>query len=44
MFIYLTGIAAPVPAQPQFIVTTPSQFMQGNGSDQTTGGRVDQGT
>ncbi|XWS20809.1 hypothetical protein CRYUN_Cryun30bG0001300 [Craigia yunnanensis] len=34
---YPGGIAAPVPAQPQFIVTTPSQFVQGSGSDQTTG-------
>ncbi|XVF35792.1 hypothetical protein REPUB_Repub19eG0001300 [Reevesia pubescens] len=34
---YPGGTAAPVPAQPQFIVTTPSQFMQGSGSDQTTG-------
>ncbi|XP_022769458.1 RNA-binding protein 24-B-like isoform X2 [Durio zibethinus] len=34
---YPGGIAAPVPAQPQFIVSTPSQFMQGSGSDQTTG-------
>ncbi|XP_039047478.1 RNA-binding protein 24-A-like isoform X2 [Hibiscus syriacus] len=33
---YPGGIAASVPAQPQFIVTTP-QFMQGSGSDQTTG-------
>ncbi|XP_039024517.1 RNA-binding protein 24-A-like isoform X2 [Hibiscus syriacus] len=32
---YPGGIAASVPAQPQFIVTT--QFMQGSGSDQTTG-------
>ncbi|KAK6277538.1 hypothetical protein POUND7_017861 [Theobroma cacao] len=34
---YPGGMATPVPAQPQFIVTTPSQFMQGSGSDQTTG-------
>ncbi|KAJ4702342.1 RNA-binding protein like [Melia azedarach] len=34
---YPTGIAAPVPAQPQFLVPAPSQFMQGSGSDQTTG-------
>lgn len=33
---YPAGIAAPVPAQQQFIVTSP-QFMQGSGSDQTTG-------
>ncbi|XP_012464010.1 uncharacterized protein LOC105783223 isoform X2 [Gossypium raimondii] len=33
---YPGGIAASVPTQPQFIVTTP-QFMQGSGSDQTTG-------
>ncbi|WRX30901.1 hypothetical protein QQP08_023388 [Theobroma cacao] len=26
---YPGGMATPVPAQPQFIVTTPSQFMQG---------------
>ncbi|XP_030951056.1 uncharacterized protein LOC126712634 [Quercus robur] len=35
---YPTGIAAPVAAQPQFIVPAPSpQYMQGSGSDQTTG-------
>ncbi|KAK1554982.1 hypothetical protein Q3G72_020014 [Acer saccharum] len=34
---YPAGIAAPVPAQPQFLVAAPSQFMQGSGSDQTTG-------
>ncbi|KAK9026133.1 hypothetical protein V6N11_038979 [Hibiscus sabdariffa] len=32
---YPRGIAASVPAQPQFVVTT--QFMQGGGSDQTSG-------
>ncbi|KAK7283482.1 hypothetical protein RIF29_13031 [Crotalaria pallida] len=34
---YPSGIAAPVPGQPQFIVPAPSQFMQGSGPDQTTG-------
>ncbi|XP_065881495.1 uncharacterized protein [Euphorbia lathyris] len=34
---YPTGIAAPIPAQPQFIVPAPTQYMQGNGSDQTAG-------
>lgn len=35
---YPTGIAAPVPAQPQFIVPAHSpQFIQGSGPDQTTG-------
>ncbi|XP_048227029.1 RNA-binding protein 24 isoform X3 [Ricinus communis] len=34
---YATGLAAPVPAQPQFIVPAPSQYMQGSGSDQTAG-------
>ncbi|KAJ6999042.1 hypothetical protein NC653_015009 [Populus alba x Populus x berolinensis] len=35
---YHTGIAAAVPAQSQFIVPAPSpQYMQGSGSDQTTG-------
>ncbi|KDP36742.1 hypothetical protein JCGZ_08033 [Jatropha curcas] len=35
---YPTGIAAPVPAQPPFIVPAPSpQYMQGSGSDQTAG-------
>ncbi|GMJ10535.1 hypothetical protein like AT1G76460 [Hibiscus trionum] len=33
---YPGGMAASAPAQPQFIVTT-TQFMQGSGSDQTTG-------
>ncbi|RVX15704.1 hypothetical protein CK203_005759 [Vitis vinifera] len=34
----LLGIAAPVPAQPQFIVPAHSpQFIQGSGPDQTTG-------
>ncbi|GKV33372.1 hypothetical protein SLEP1_g41892 [Rubroshorea leprosula] len=32
---YPAGMATPVPAQPQFILTP--QFMQGSGSDQTTG-------
>ncbi|XP_059460793.1 uncharacterized protein LOC132189953 [Corylus avellana] len=33
---YPTGIAAPVAAQPQFMVPAPSpQYMQGSGSDQT---------
>lgn len=33
-----SGIAAPVPGQPQFIVPAPSpQFMQGSGPDQTAG-------
>lgn len=32
----LSGIAAPVAAQPQFMVPAPSpQYMQGSGSDQT---------
>lgn len=43
LFIYLSDIAAPGPAQPHFIVTTPSQFVQGSGSDQTTGWGVYQG-
>ncbi|KAJ7958011.1 RNA-binding protein like [Quillaja saponaria] len=35
---YPSGIAAPVPAQPQFIVPAPStQFMQVRGSNQTAG-------
>ncbi|EXB56267.1 RNA-binding protein 24 [Morus notabilis] len=34
---YPTGMAAPVMAQPQFIVPAPSQYVQGGGSDQTTG-------
>ncbi|KAF3446936.1 hypothetical protein FNV43_RR12116 [Rhamnella rubrinervis] len=34
---YPTGMAAPVVAQPQFIVPAPSQYMQGSGSDQTAG-------
>lgn len=35
---YPTGIAAPVPAQPQFIVPAHSpQFIQGSGPDQTSG-------
>lgn len=34
---YPTGIPAPVQAQHQFLVPAPSQFMQGGGSDQTTG-------
>lgn len=34
---YPTGMATPVPAQQQFIVPAPSQFMQGGGSDQTSG-------
>ena len=35
---YPSGIAAPVPGQPQFIVPAPSpQFMQGSGPDQTAG-------
>lgn len=35
---YPTGIAAPVPAQPQFIVPAHStQFVQGGGSDQMAG-------
>ncbi|KAF5740984.1 RNA-binding protein 24-B-like [Tripterygium wilfordii] len=36
---YHTGMATPVPAQAQFIVPapSPSQFMQGSGSDQTAG-------
>ncbi|GFZ10562.1 RNA-binding (RRM/RBD/RNP motifs) family protein [Actinidia rufa] len=34
----MPGVAAPVPAQPQFIVPAHSpQFMQGSGSDQTAG-------
>nr|XP_015884128.1 RNA-binding protein 24-A isoform X1 [Ziziphus jujuba var. spinosa]XP_024930537.1 RNA-binding protein 24-A isoform X1 [Ziziphus jujuba var. spinosa] len=33
---YPTGMAAPVVAQPQFIVPAP-QYMQGSGSDQTAG-------
>jgi len=32
-----SGIAAPVPGQPQFIVPAPSQFMQSGGPDQTAG-------
>ena len=33
-----SGIAAPVPGQPQFIVPAHSpQFMQGSGPDQTAG-------
>jgi hypothetical protein len=35
---FFAGIAAAVPAQSQFIVPAPSpQYMQGSGSDQTTG-------
>ncbi|KAK9217011.1 hypothetical protein WN944_009023 [Citrus x changshan-huyou] len=34
---YPTGIPAPVQAQHQFLVPAPSQFMQGGGSDQTSG-------
>ncbi|EEF52915.1 RNA binding protein, putative [Ricinus communis] len=37
---YATGLAAPVPAQPQFIVPAPSQYMQGSGSDQTAGSYI----
>ncbi|CAK7345971.1 unnamed protein product [Dovyalis caffra] len=38
---YPTGIAAAVPAQPQFIVPAPSpQYIQGSGSDQTTGSYI----
>uniref|UniRef100_A0A2N9IUC3 RRM domain-containing protein n=1 Tax=Fagus sylvatica TaxID=28930 RepID=A0A2N9IUC3_FAGSY len=38
---YPTGIAAPVAAQPQFIVPAPSpQYMQGSGSDQTAGSYI----
>jgi hypothetical protein len=33
--IWFSGIAAPVPGQPQFIVSP--QFMQGSGPDQTDG-------
>lgn len=36
-FWFLSGMAAPVMAQPQFIVPAPSQYVQGGGSDQTTG-------
>ncbi|CAL1355243.1 unnamed protein product [Linum trigynum] len=34
---YPAGIATHVPAQPQFMVPSPSQYMQGSGSDQTAG-------
>ncbi|KAK4275033.1 hypothetical protein QN277_018176 [Acacia crassicarpa] len=34
---YPSGIAAPIPGQPQFIVPAPSQFMQGTGPDQAAG-------
>ncbi|KGN48031.2 RNA-binding protein 24-A [Cucumis sativus] len=34
---YPSGIPAPVAAQPQFVVHSPSQFVQGSGSDQTSG-------
>ncbi|XP_062101174.1 uncharacterized protein LOC133807052 [Humulus lupulus] len=34
---YPSGMAAPVMAQPQFIVPAPSQYVQGGSSDQTTG-------
>lgn len=36
--VLFPGMATPIPAQPQFIVPAPSpQFMQGGGSDQSTG-------
>ncbi|GAA0158261.1 RNA metabolism protein [Lithospermum erythrorhizon] len=31
---FLTGVAAPVPPQTQFIIPSPSQFSKGSGSDQ----------
>ncbi|KAJ8762380.1 hypothetical protein K2173_007539 [Erythroxylum novogranatense] len=34
---YPTGMASPVPAQPQFVVPAPPQYMQGSSSDQTVG-------
>ncbi|XP_060962514.1 LOW QUALITY PROTEIN: uncharacterized protein LOC115711738 [Cannabis sativa] len=34
---YPTGMAAPVMAQPQFIVPAPSQYVHGGSSDQTSG-------
>lgn len=40
---FLSGMTAPVVAQPQFIVPAPSQYMQGSGSDQTAGWGVDWG-
>jgi len=38
LLLDLAGLAAPVPAHPQFIVPAQSpQFTQGSGSDQTAG-------
>ncbi|KAF4370471.1 hypothetical protein F8388_012542 [Cannabis sativa] len=37
---YPTGMAAPVMAQPQFIVPAPSQYVHGGSSDQTSGSYI----